>query len=387
MRAMLLLGLLPLLHASDEACTACCRAGGLAGCQSSLQLYGEGSRTSREGASYRVTGLWDVSCAGAGEFDYGATALLDHEPQYGELVMPMASPLQVHCFRQGCDLPADTCLSAADGNGRFYLQGCDDGLPADAQALRRAPSAPKYASGSTVVVVEGKPLVVQAPVATSASSVATSAAPVATSAAPVATGPWSVTTSTTSYATNTAPVTTSSTTYAPSPYATSTAPVATAPPPVATAPPPVATPTGDPLAQLAASLPNDPPATCRPPPDAVRAEARKQVDTGDDKRVRHDSAGAIQAYRAALTMDVCNAYGWLGIGQVATEMGRPDLAIRALRNATRLLPNHYGAWTLLGKNYESIRQAPLASGAYEKALALKPDLPEALDGWRRTAAP
>ena len=86
-------------------------------------------------------------------------------------------------------------------------------------------------------------------------------------------------------------------------------------------------------------------------------------------------------------MDSCNAYAWLGIGEIAAESGRPDLAVRTLRNATRLLPGHYGAWTALGQQYEALHQDSMAAEAYGKALALRPGLEEALEGWRRTATP
>ncbi|MFN7143483.1 MAG: hypothetical protein ACK4YP_06905, partial [Myxococcota bacterium] len=101
----------------------------------------------------------------------------------------------------------------------------------------------------------------------------------------------------------------------------------------------------------------------------------------------NDAAGALSEYRAALTMDVCNAYAWLGIGEIAGGAARPDLAVRALRNTTRILPGHYGAWTMLGKAYEALRQSQLAAEAYATALELRPGLPEAVEGWRRTATP
>ncbi len=139
----------------------------------------------------------------------------------------------------------------------------------------------------------------------------------------------------------------------------------------------------DAIAQLTEGLPRDPPSECEAPMEALRGEARKQVMTGDDLRMGKDAAGAIQKYRAALSMDSCNGYAWLGLGESAVALSRPDIAIRALRNATTLMPQHYGAWTELGQCYEAIGQAEMAVGAYKKAVALKPGLEIPLAGLQR----
>ena len=41
----------------------------------------------------------------------------------------------------------------------------------------------------------------------------------------------------------------------------------------------------------------------------------------------------------------------------------------------------------VGKAYEALRQSQLAAEAYATALELRPGLPEAVEGWRRTATP
>ncbi len=320
-------------QAGEDACLQCCQAGGLPTCEPTLRVYGERSRLLQEGAGWRVVGVWDVGCDGRAVFDTGASVLLGDAPEGGELVMPAVNPLQVHCFQQACSLPAEICLSPPDSDGNYTLLGCADGLPASASQLSRPPASAR-SEAARVVVLDGKPLVVE----------------------PIArTGPPSTL----------QPAPTVSPTISP------------------TAATPVAPTGGDPFTTFATTLPADPPETCKPPLDALRLEARKRVDLGDEKRMRKDPDGALQEYRAALSMDACNAYGWLGIGDVASELARPDLAIRALRNTTRILPGHYGAWTLLGKNYEAIRQTTLAAQAYKKALDLRPGQMEALDGWRR----
>ncbi len=392
---MLPFALLIAAHAADEACLACCRVGGLPTCETTLVVYGDGSRIGREAGAWRVSGLWRVGCDGRGVFDASAGALLDHPPLGGELVMDVVNPLQVHCFQQACGLPPGTCVSPPDEDGRFFLLDCGTGLPADASALGRAPSADKYPS-SRVVVVDGRPLVV-APGTTGGTAASAASAPavpaVASAPAPMASAPAPMTGAPSPIAS--APTTSWSAPVATAPTTTWSAPVPAATPAPTVAPPPsvpvaAASTTGAPLdafATFATSLPKDPPETCTPPAEALRGEARKRVDAGDEKRIRKDAAGALQEYRAALTMDACNAYGWLGIGEIASAAARPDLAVRALRNTTRILPGHYGAWTMLGKAYEGLHQAKLAAEAYSKALELRPGLPEALDGWRRTASP
>lgn len=347
---MLLLGLLALVHADDAACVACCRAGGLAGCSADIQVFGEGAQVTREARGWRVVGLWAVGCDGNARLDEGATALLDHEPRLGELVAVPPNPLQAHCFRQACALPEDLCLQS-DAYGRFDLLGCDSGLPPSARELSRPPVA-EAPTTSTVVVVEGRPLVVT---------------PVAATVPPILVRP---------------------------------DPGFSGPPPGVPAQPAVPVPGTVPSvrvggasapssteALVALDLPADPPDACRAPPEAVRGEARRRVEMGDERRIARDTAGALREYRAALTMDACNGYAWLGIGEVAGGLARPDVASRALRNATALMPAHYGAWTSLGKAYEGLGQATLAADAYGKALAARPGLPEALEGWRRTASP
>ena len=139
----------------------------------------------------------------------------------------------------------------------------------------------------------------------------------------------------------------------------------------------------DAIALLTQGLPKDPPPECQAPMEALRGEARKQVMAGDDLRMARDAAGAIQKYRAALSMDSCSGYAWLGLGESAVALDRPDIAIRALHNATTIMPQHYGAWTELGEAYEAINQVDLAVAAYRKAVAIKPGLTVPLAGLQR----
>jgi hypothetical protein len=169
------------------------------------------------------------------------------------------------------------------------------------------------------------------------------------------------------------------------PVAVNTAPAAPTPAP----PAPVSgqNPTmSDPIAALVAGLPPDPTAPCQAATDSARVESRQLVIHADDLRIAGDYPGALARFRAALTVDRCNAYGWLGLGQAAAALARPDLAIRGLKNATMLMPKHYGAWTELGKAYETIGQIPHAVDAYNRALALNSGYAEAQAGARRLGA-
>ncbi len=328
---------------AQDACGACCRAGGLAACPSELRVLSEGSRVARGPTGWTVSGQWVIPCDGQARYDAEGTVSIDHEPSYGELVMSALNPLQVHCFDQACALPVGTCLSPANDQGAITLVDCADTLPVDARAMARPPGL-RPGPGALVVVVDGKPLVadlmVVQPYAATPLAATLSASP-APPTPPVGAGP---------------------------------------------APPSFPVPGQASAGQTAGSLdlPADPPDVCKPPGDAMRGEGRRRVDMGDERRMMKDSAGAAREYRAALTMDTCNGYAWLGLGEAAAQLSRPDVAIRALKNATNLLPKHYGAWVLLGKAYEAIGQRTMAGNAYSEALKLSPGLPDAVEGYART---
>lgn len=343
-------------RADDADCTACCRAGGLPACPSALAFVGEGTTSTARDGRWETRGAWILACDGSARPDPEAVHYGKAEPRFGDVVFPF-DPLSVSCIRQACARPAGACVGTPDERGISQVVGCDDGLPLDARALRRPP-APRSGGARLVVVVDGHPVVAERaeggsaaarPVATTAAATASRPAPVAPQAAPI--------------------------------------PAPTPAPPVAQAPA-EASPWG-PVSPSAAApfqleLPAEPADPCAPPADAMRAEARKRVDLGDDRRMAKDRVGAAREYRAALTMDTCNGYAWLGVGEAAQALDRPDLAIRALRVATRLLPRHHGALVLLAKAYEGFGQRPSAAEAYRKALELSPGLPDAVEGYART---
>ena len=315
--------------ADEIARNSCCAAVGAAGtCANELSVYGDGSTIAPGTAGLVVTGAWRMSCGQPARYDGNYRTTVEREPRKGD-VLSAPSPLSAHCFAQACEMPAGTCLQASP-DGRAAVLGCTDGLPASAEVLTKAP--PRKFTRAVVVVVEGRPLVVDAQ-------------PPGGEAPPAA------------------------------------APAAGAPSRADSA----AAAMAGALAELTASFPEDPPDACTPKSESLRAEARRHVDLGDEKRIARDTLGALTQYRVSLTMDVCNGYAWVGIGEVAYSGQRPDLAAHAQRNATRLLPRNYHAFVSLGQSYEALGQSGLAAEAYRSALELSPSLQEARLGLARTS--
>lgn len=405
-------------------CLDCCRDAGASTCATEIYVAGDATEISAISSGWRAKGMYVVSCDGRGYFDDERTALFPRAPSAGDAA-PSSSG-QWSCFEQSCQLPTNLCFDGT--TGRVTL--CDSGVIPNAASFRAAPG-PKRSSavrqgpttarpsaapttlagapttppttaylapGALTIVVAGKPLAVEiarperAPPEPSAP--VWGPAPVAP-VAPVAPKP-------------PAPKPTGSILFddlddedilaelrsggdpstvqprvpAPTPDAawSSGTPAASAAPWQAPAVKPAA------IAQLTDGLPRDPPSACEAPMEALRGEARKQVMAGDDLRMAKDGDGAVQKYRAALSMDSCNGYAWLGLGEAALTLKRPDIAIRPLRNATTLMPKHYGAWTELGESYEAIGQNTQAVDAYREALNVKPGHPGAMSGLTRLGA-
>ena len=80
-------------------------------------------------------------------------------------------------------------------------------------------------------------------------------------------------------------------------------------------------------------------------------------------------------YRDILREDPANATATRMLGSVAIESGRYRLAVRLLRNATRLAPDFFGAWVDLTRaltEYEKLDEARAAAG---EVIRLEPNLP------------
>lgn len=315
----------PAVWAGAPEQAACCAAAGVEGCGGRLRLMGEETQISRDPGGWLLEGSWVVSCDGQARFVGDEQVYLDHAPQPGEIVMPEVANAEVSCFASACALPQGLCVSDPDAAGRRGVRLCANGMAPTATDLLKPP----IATTVTKVVIGGK-LLYADPVAPVAPAPAAAPAP----APAVAVGNLSVT---------------------------------------------------DPIAALVAGLPPDPSPTCKAASDAARVESRQLVLNADDLRIAGDNAGALARFRAALSVDRCNAYGWLGLGQAALALSRADLAVRALKNATLLLPRHYGAWTELGKAYEALGQRTTASEAFQQALAINPDYTDAQAGAKRIA--
>jgi len=115
----------------------------------------------------------------------------------------------------------------------------------------------------------------------------------------------------------------------------------------------------------------------------LQSESTRLVDQGDQARLNDQHREAADSYRAAVTVDRCNAIAWTALGQLALAADDLDVAVSALEYATRLRPTHYGAQTSLGLAYEARGDLNRARMAWQRALEARPGHPAAEDGLRR----
>jgi hypothetical protein len=133
-----------------------------------------------------------------------------------------------------------------------------------------------------------------------------------------------------------------------------------------------------------ATVPPTPePAACRAPA-AARGASSEQVDAGDAALLAGNAREAMSRYRAAITLNACNPFAWVGLGLGLLDVRAPRAAANALRTATSLQPNHYAAWTDLGRAEEASGRRAEAADAYRRALLVKPDYTPAIEGAART---
>lgn len=131
-----------------------------------------------------------------------------------------------------------------------------------------------------------------------------------------------------------------------------------------------------------ASVPPAPPDPCIPSA-ALRAPSNEQVDSGNEAIVQGDFATALDRYRAAITINKCNAFAWAALGDALLQSGHPTEAKQALGFATKLMDSNHHAWTLLGQALERTGESATAAAAYRRALELKPGHPPANEGLAR----
>ncbi len=148
--------------------------------------------------------------------------------------------------------------------------------------------------------------------------------------------------------------------------------------PAAAAPVPAPAPT----TAVDAKLPPLPPERCNTSP-TLREPSNQQVDAGNEAVVAGNLAEAADRYRAAISINPCNAFAWAALGEVLANTAHPAEAGSALAAATRLMPTHFHAWTVLGKVRESQGDVAGAVQAYQQALAAKPGHPPAAEALAR----
>ena len=93
----------------------------------------------------------------------------------------------------------------------------------------------------------------------------------------------------------------------------------------------------------------------------------------------HHRAGRFKeaelVYREVLRKDPGNVSATRLLGSVATELGRYRLAVRLLRNATKMAPEFFGAWTDLARALLEKEDFDESQKALDQAIRLEPELP------------
>ena len=124
------------------------------------------------------------------------------------------------------------------------------------------------------------------------------------------------------------------------------------------------------------SVPAPPPNPCVPRP-AMRTPSIDQVDAGNEAMVTGDWDLALDRYRAAITIDICNGFAWSSLADALVQTGHPRDALPAARAATELLPRQPHGWVVLGRAAAASGDPTAARSALEQALTLQPGHPGA----------
>ena len=96
-----------------------------------------------------------------------------------------------------------------------------------------------------------------------------------------------------------------------------------------------------------------------------------QSNVGGAEAMRCDYPAAVEAFRAALTIDPKNASAASNLGMTQLWAGRAAEAAVSLERAAAATPGEYRIWGNLGEAYaDSPATAPKAKAAYEKSIAL-----------------
>lgn len=315
--------------AGSPGLSTCCTAANAGACPDALAIVGPGGSYSPEGGAMRLSGVWKLTCDGQARFESGATQVTSTMLSDGSVLTPMG-PAATACFDAACKLPAALCV--VHDAERARIVECASGRPADTTGWGTTP-----VEDARAVVVTGRVLK-------------------ARTAAPA-----------------TPPPTTKATLYQ-----------ANMPPAVIRADTPAPAGTVD-KARIDLAVPNDPPTPCRAAA-ALYDESGSQVDLGNEAAMQADWQTALGKYRAAITINQCNAFAWASLGESLLTLEEPARARSALAVATRLMPTHFQAWSDLGRAEEALGRPAEATVAYRKALELRPGYGPADEGLQRTRA-
>lgn len=306
-------------------CQQCCKDAGLFGCPTSLRVFGPGSSVSKEVGGQRVNGIWRLDCEQGARFEEGGTVVVASAPKDGDVLLVGSPVSTVECFRDWCTLPQGACLQPRPG-GSMALVRCTDAQPlSEAQLLRPGVQA-SQTQGTTSTSTTLQAPTPSTPTPTISTVIIEPAEGSAYGPHLPAEGPLPLT--------------------------------------------------------LGFDLPPAPGARCVSVP-ALATESTRLVDQGDQARLNDQHREAADLYRAAVTVDRCNAIAWTALGQLALAADDLPIATTALRHATQLRPTHYGAQTSLGLAYEAQGELALAREAWLRALESRPGHPAAEDGLRR----
>jgi len=145
---------------------------------------------------------------------------------------------------------------------------------------------------------------------------------------------------------------------------------------------PVAAPTRAQPAPLDPKVPAAPPTPCKAVA-SLRQPSNDQVDLGDEEIVAGNAAGAADRYRAAITINRCNAFAWAALGEALLNHRFPTEAIRPLQHANALMPRNLHASILLGAALEHTGDRAAARAVYLDVLAQQPGYVPATEGLMR----
>jgi hypothetical protein len=138
------------------------------------------------------------------------------------------------------------------------------------------------------------------------------------------------------------------------------------------------------LEEIDKTLPEPPPNPCKNPSN-LRGASSAQVDAGNEAAIASNWPVALMRYRAAISMNPCNAFAWADMGEALLALDEAGLARTALEHAVQLMPAHYAALANLGRAEEDLGNPAKAAQYYRQVLAKKPGYRLAEEGLQRVS--